>query len=203
MFTIVPMVEGQGDVAALPPLLGRILLEMYNRSDVVVGQGRNMVVKTNGRSNLESSLDKFLDHAQSRPDCGAILILLDADDDCPVTLARHLWQRCQEIGTRCPVQVVCAHREYESWILASLETIRDRAGIPDNASFAGDADAVPNPKQWLTDRMGRGQAYKETTDQPSLSSRIDLELQANSRSFRRLCHAVEQLLEAAGPAPDC
>ena len=170
----------------------------------MVAQGKSQVVTTNGRSNLETRLDLYLEYAQRNPDCGAILILLDADDDCPVTLARHLWQRCQEIGTRCPVQVVCAHREYESWILASLETIRDRAGIPDNASFAGDADAVPNPKQWLTDRMGLGRAYKETTDQPSLSSRIDLELaQTNSRSFRRLCHAVEQLLEAAGPAPDC
>jgi hypothetical protein len=66
----------------------------------------------------------------------------------------------------------------------------------------GDAEDIVNPKQWLTDRMPPGRAYKETADQPALSSHIDLDLaHANSRSFRRLCHAVEQLLEDAGPAP--
>ena len=168
----------------------------------MVAHGKNRVVTTNGRSNLAARLDTFLQHAQNKPGCGAILILLDADDGCPVALAQQLSQQCQEIGTRCPVQIVCARRSYESWFLSSLDTIRGSAAIPDTAALVGDAEDIVNPKQWLTDRMPPGRAYKETADQPALSSHIDLDLaHANSRSFRRLCHAVEQLLEDAGPAP--
>ena len=196
MLTIVPVVEGDGDVAALPELLVRILQEKYNRYDVFVLQGKTAVVKTNGRQNLEKKLDKFLRHAQNKPNCGAILILVDADIDCPVTLAQQLSQRCDQIGTKCPVQIVCAYRSYESWFLASLNTIKGQHGIPNTASLVNDPESVLNPKQWLGDQMPSGQAYKETTHQVPLSRAIDLDLaHRNSRSFRRLCHALEQLLQ--------
>ena len=84
MTTIIPVVEGVGDATALPGLLGRILLERYNRPDVMVAQGRTNVVTANGRQKLESKLENFLQHAQNKPECDAILVLLDADDDCPV-----------------------------------------------------------------------------------------------------------------------
>ena len=84
---IVPIVEGDGDAAALPSLLTRILSEKYGRGDVLVAQGRQGVVKANGRQNLERELDRFLGHAQNRPDCAAVLIVVDADDDCPAELA--------------------------------------------------------------------------------------------------------------------
>ena len=195
MVTIVPVVEGDGDAAAFPELLVRILWNIYDRHDVSVAQGKTKVVKANSRQKLENRLDSFLKHAQKKPGCGAILILVDADDECPVTLAKRLSQRCNDIGTSCPVQIVCARRSYESWFLASLDTIKGRHDIPDTAALLRDAEEVPNPKRWLTDQMPSGQAYKETSHQASLSSAIDLDLaRLNSRSFRRLCHAVEQLL---------
>ena len=196
MATIVPVVEGPGDTAALPQLLGRILSQMYDRPDVMVAQGKTRVVTAQNRSNLEKYLEKFLGHALNKPDCAAILVLVDADDDCPVTVSQQLTQRCEQIGTTVPIQVVYAHREYESWFLASLDTIRGRHGIPETATLAGGVEAVANPKNWLSNRMPTGQAYKETTHQASFSSAIDLDLaRQNSRSFRRLCHALEQLLE--------
>ena len=197
MPTIVPVVEGDGDVAALPGLLARILLENNNRPDVLVAQGKSGVVKANGRPNLVNKLDKFLQHAQNKPDCDAILVLLDADNDCPVDLGQQLSQRSEQIGTKCPVRIVCARRSYESWFLASLDAVKGKSVIPDTAALSGDAEAVPNPKQWITALLPRGQAYKETTHQAAISSFIDLDLaHKNSRSFRRLCHALEQLLDA-------
>ena len=190
-----PVVEGDGDASALPGLLIRIIQEKYHRYDAIVAQGRTKVVKANGRPKLEGNLERFLAHAQNKPQCGAILVLVDADRDCPVSLARKLTKRCAQIDLNCPVQIVCANREYESWFLASLNTIRGRHGLPMNAVLSGDAEAVLNPKQWLTDHMPSGQAYKETTHQASFSRLIDLDLACrNSRSFRRLCHALEQLL---------
>ena len=87
MTTIIPVVEGAGDAIALPGLLGRILLERYNRPDVMVAQGRTNVVTANGRTNLENKLERFLQHAQNKPECDAILVLLDTDVDYPLELA--------------------------------------------------------------------------------------------------------------------
>ncbi len=197
MTTIVPVVEGDGDVAALPGLLGRILLEMYNRSDVLVAQGKSMVVNANGRSTLENRLEKFIRYAQNKPECDAILVLLDADDDCPVNLAQGILKRCEPLGLTIPVEIVCAHREYESWFLASLDTIRGRRGISDTATLSQNAEDIPDPKHWLTDHMPYGQAYKETTHQAALTQHMDIDMaHSNSRSFRRLCHALELLLDS-------
>ena len=196
MPVIVPIVEGDGDAAALPGLLTRILAEKYGRGDVLVAHGKR-VVKANGRQNLERKLDRFLGHAQNRPDCAAVLIVVDADDDCPAELAERLLKRCRDIGTRRPVEIVCACRSYEAWLLASLETIRGRHGIPDAATLPADAENIPDPKRWLDEQMPTGQSYKPTTHQPSFSSAINPCLaHRNSRSFRRLCHALEQLVAA-------
>ena len=196
MPTIVPVVEGAGDVAALPGLLTRILLERYDRTDVIVAQGKSKVVVANGRMKLESKLEQFLQHAHNKPKCAAILVLLDADDDCPVTVATQLSQRCEQFRSICPVQVVYADRSYESWFLVSLETIKGHGVIPDTVSIPSTVEDVNNPKQWLTDQMPPGRAYKETTHQASFSELIDVGLAYNkSRSFRRLCHALEQLLD--------
>ena len=87
----------------------------------------------------------------------AILVLLDADDDCPVTVnLSNLSQRCEPFQSICPVEVVYAHREYESWFLASLDTIKGRSVIPDTASFSAAVEDISNPKQWLTDQMPPG-----------------------------------------------
>ena len=202
MLTIVPVVEGDGDATAFPELLVRILQERYSRYDVLIACGKTKVVKANSRDKLEVNLDRFLRHAQRKPGCGAILVLVDADNDCPVELAQRLSQRCDEIGSSRPVRIVYARRSYESWFIASLDTIKGMHGIPDTAALSRDAEDVPSPKDWITNQMPSGQAYKETTHQASFSKAIDLELaHRNSRSFRRLCHAVEQLLAALDAPP--
>ena len=202
MTTIIPVVEGAGDVSAFPSLLGRILWERYERTDVIVAQG-NMVVRANGRQNLENKLEKFLGHALNKPNCDAILVLLDTDGECPVELAQRLLQRCEQMGLMRPLEIVCAHWSYESWFLASLDTIRGQRGISDTAVLSQDAENIQNPKQWLTDQMPPGQAYKETTHQAALTQHMDIDMaHSNSRSFRRLCHALELLLDStSSPTP--
>ena len=93
MITIVPVVEGDGDASALPELLNRIISTKFNRYDIVVAEGKSKVVKANGLDKLKNKLEKFLLHAQNKPKCGAILILVDADTECPVTLAQHFSHR--------------------------------------------------------------------------------------------------------------
>ena len=195
MLKIVPVVEGDGDAAALPPLLRRILAErLYEPGKI----GRPVVA--HGRNELEKKLDKFLNHAQRQHGCQGILVLVDADNDCPVEVATDLKAKAAATGVVIPVQIVYAHRKYESWFLASLETVRGHRGLPTTAILEALPEDIPNPKDWLSDQMPRGIAYKERADQPALSARIDIELAyANSPSFQQLCKAVERLIGKLEP----
>jgi len=127
-----------------------------------------------------------------------ILILIDADDDCSVTLANEIVQLVNQIGARYSVVVVVANREYEAWFLASLETVRGSENIPADSVFSGEIEGKSDVKGWLTKQMPKGKAYKENTHQVILTQKIDVDLAlANSRSFRRLVHAIELLVDAA------
>ena len=81
-------------------------------------------------------------------------------------------------------------------VLASLETIAGNCGLPANLKYEGDIESKRGVKEWLTAQMPPGLAYKETLHQVKLTHLIDLDLaQQRSRSFRRLFHAVEELVE--------
>ena len=177
---IVPIVEGPGDEAAAPVLMRRVLHERLCRYDFEVKRPK----KAKGKGNLIKRLEDFLGHARITAGCAAILVLLDTERDCPRELGVQLARRASVAGVGIPIAVVCAKREYENWFLAS-----DKA-------FTGDAEEYSGAKTWLTNRMARGLAYKETKDQPALSDTMDIEaaFQA-SRSFRRLCKAVEELVD--------
>jgi hypothetical protein len=109
--------------------------------------------------------------------------MLDADKDCPRELGAQLAQRASDAGVGVPIAVVCAKREYENWFLASAE------------GFDGNVEEFGGAKDWLTRRMPPGLAYRETRDQASYTQAIDIEAAVKaSRSFRRLCHALEELV---------
>ncbi|MCK5327544.1 MAG: hypothetical protein KAR36_02990 [Candidatus Latescibacteria bacterium] len=77
---IVPIVEGYSEVASVPILLRRIL-EREAAYSVQVAKPfrvkRNRVVK---EGELERAIEQVV---RSRSGAGGILVLLDADDDCP------------------------------------------------------------------------------------------------------------------------
>ena len=178
--SIVPIVEGPGDVKAAPILLRRVLHERMGKYHVAVKKPK----LARGKPNLSTRFEEFLGHAKRTPECAAILVVLDADRDCPRELGTQLARRARDSGIGIPIAVVCAKREYENWFLASDE------------GFTGDVEEYSDAKEWLTHKMPQGLAYKETRHQPSLSATMDIEaaFQA-SRSFRRLCSAMEELVD--------
>ncbi len=193
--SIVPVVEGSGDSKAVPALLRRILWEHFTRYDITVDSPKS----AKGKKNLIKDYEKFVRYASIEPSCAGILVLLDADDECPVEEVGKLVERTRNLNLAKAVTIVYANREYETWFLASLDSrqgteIRTRLEIDKSESYQADVEDV-HAKSWLKRRMPRGRTYKETSDQASLSPFIDIEhtLQ-RSRSFRRLCHAVEELL---------
>ncbi len=196
---IVPIVEGDGEEKAVPALLSKLLAEMQ-RFDIYVGDTAN----AHGCGNLTkpNGIEGFVRNAWTKRDCGAILILMDADKQCPIELALHLSQRVDAMGIRFPVVIAVAKCEYEAWFLASLETITGqplgaRPGLPANLFYAEDVEGRVGVKGWLTRQFPDGRIYKETFDQEPMTRLIDPErVRQRSRSFRRLCHALEEAVNA-------
>ncbi len=196
---IVPIVEGQGEVEAVPKLLNKVLNEM-GRYQFTVAPPRN----AKGRGNLDKpgGLEKFIELSWREPDCGATLVLMDADKACAVTLAHEYVRRIKAMSLRYPVVVVIAQCEYEAWFLASLPAIvgkqwQDQVGLPSDTEYPGDSEAIAGVKGWLNRQLPDDRSYKPAQDQVVLTAMLDLELtRRNSRSFRRLCHALEQAVEA-------
>ena len=124
-----------------------------------------------------------------------MLVLLDAEVDCPKELAEKLAARLRARFAHIPSAIVIAKKCYESWLLASSETIAGRRDMANFIENISDPETVPNPKKWLTERMQGTRAYKETSDQAALTEIVDLSLlRDRSRSFRRLEHALEQII---------
>ena len=196
---IVPIVEGPGDVEAVPALLWKLLAER-GRYDIQIETPQN----AHGCGNLTTpgGIERFVQNAWTKRDCGAVIVLVDADEKCPIEMAADFSRRISAIGVRFPVGIVIAKCEYETWFLASLETI---AGMPLNGGYGLPADLVypgkveerVGVKGWITKQFPDGRIYKETIHQAAMTKLIDPErVRQKSRSFRRLCHALEQAVNA-------
>jgi hypothetical protein len=195
---IQPIVEGQGDEAAVPLLLRR-LRDEAQAWGLEVGRPhrrrRTLLVK-------KDSLQSAVRVAALRENCAAILVLFDADDDCPKELAPTLEEWAREAAGGKPCAVVMANREYEAWFLASIEALRGWGAILPDATSHHEPEVPRDAKGQLERRMPRGASYSATVDQPILTAHLDLEsAYRGCRSFRKLVRAFGELAVAAGVAP--
>ena len=190
---LVPIVEGHGEVQAVPVLLRRLL---PGCGGAHLGVARPFLVKRNKVVKV-GELERAIEFAVSdRANARALLVVLDADDDDPIALAAALQVRAEET-THLPIRVVVASREYESWLLASKETLRGLRGIRDDAVAPTNPESLRAAKSHLTFNMVSGRRYLEVDDQASLTSRIDFDLAAaRSASFGRLIECVTELAAA-------
>lgn len=176
------LVEGHSEVESVPVIMRRLLadLEAYN-IDIhrPIRVKRNQVVKP---EQLERSA--ALAH-RLYPDAKAIVLILDADDDCPKELAPALLRRLQSSAQGMFCSVVLANHEMEAWFLASIESLRDEQGIRGETLPPGDPEAVRDAKGWLTFAM-EGRTYVSTDDQPAFAASFDFaQAYARCRSFRK------------------
>ena len=193
--TIQPVVEGYGEVAAVPVLLRRLVAE----AGVYGIQVGKPIRRKRSELAKEDGLRRSVDLALLQQDCRAILILLDSDDDCPKELAPSLEEWAKSEARQVPCAVVMAHREYEAWFLAAIESLRGERGILPDASPHPDAESPRDAKGQLEERMASGRSYSETADQAALTALFDMATAfARCRSFRRMVRAFGSLATAAG-----
>lgn len=191
---LVPIVEGQSEVQSVGVLIRRILNEDLGVFDVDVARPfrvkRNRVVRP---EELERALRQA---ARSRADTSALLVLLDADDDCPAELGTELLDRASE-ATHLPVRVVLAKVESEAWILAGADTLRGVNGIRSDAEPPADPEGVRDAKGAISRLMDGDQGYVATGDQAGFFSALDLQVAlTRSPSFAKLHRDVSALVAA-------
>lgn len=197
MTTVAAIVEGHGEVAAVPGLLRRLL------------QHYGPIGPLNVPTPIRVPRDRFLNRdeefrrhlllaAAKCGDPGWILVLLDADDDCPASLGVSILQRARACVPHRRVSVVLANREYEAWFIAAAASLHGQRGFVFDPGQTADAERGRDAKGWMGKRMA-ARSYDETRDQAAFTAIMDLDqAHAGSRSFRKLCS--EWRKQMAAPA---
>jgi hypothetical protein len=190
--TIVCIVEGDGEVRAIPVLLRRLA---EAKGVYTLNVPPPIRVHRDQFLRREEEFRRKLLLAAAKAQGGAVLVVLDADDDCPMTLAQDVTARAAEFARGVSLHVVIANREYEAWLLAGASSLAGRRGLRDDLDTPPNPDEIRNAKGWLSERMPTGR-YHEVSDQPAFTAAFDLNAaRENSRSFRKLAKTVNHLIE--------
>lgn len=214
MKRLVLFVEGDGDALAVPVLVKRLLTELnawdclfLDPNPFVVGEVDRLL--TNDCRNWH----RWLGAAAKRREIGAVLLILDGDilkvpgeAFCAATVARRLAMKSIQArgGELFSVATVFARQEFESWLIAGIESLSGRplkdgrTGVkPGIRAPEQDLELGPrNAKGWLGSVMGSG--YSPVKDQSLLTEMVDVTLIRNRpmRSFRRLESALVTIVTA-------
>lgn len=190
MSRLVIVVEGQGELKALPGFLWTLVNLGYFPPFEVL-----QVMRT--------PRDAFLRNPQERSRYlhlarkalggeGGVLILLDADDLCPAQVAQGLGSELEGLASRLGLRValVMPNREFEAWFLAAADGL-GLGEVPE------DPEDLRGAKEEVRKRLkGR---YAPTVDQPRLATRLAQAcppevLAQRSRSFRKFWKELNRLL---------
>lgn len=188
---IAPIVEGPGDVAAVPVLVRRAATHVAPGAAVNVLRPHRRPRSALARP---GELERYGRIALSGAADARLLVLVDADDDCPAELGPQWLGRLEDLQPR-EVAVVLAKHEFESWFLASAESLAGRRGLMNPLEPPPDPEAVRGAKEWIQENRTDGRAYRPTVDQAALADGIDIELaRSRSASFDKLCRVLEEWL---------
>ena len=194
MRRIAAIVEGHGEVEAVPILLRRIARSVSPNIVVDIPRpirvGRYKIVRV-------GEVERAVELAARRAGMnGGILIVLDAEDDCPAEMGPKILARAETARPDRSVKVVFAKAEYEAWFLAAAGSIAGQCGMSDSTVPPREPETIRDAKGWLSQRMPAGQSYRPTRHQPALTAVFDLDSARAAPSFDKLWRDVSALLSA-------
>ncbi len=219
MKRLVLLGEGHGEVSALPVLIRRLLHEkgaanlLYVDRDVIRTSPSRLVQWNKDKNQPDHS--RWISRvalASRRRDIGGVLAIYDGDPKmfpvgstslfCAATAAKSMAAAALSVGAgkTFTLSVVFACSEYETWLIAGVESLAGRhlgdgrLVVPSKVKFpAGDPES--HGKRWLEENCVN---YRPTRDQSALTELLDFQfVRANKlRSFTRLEHALDELIEA-------
>ncbi len=189
-YALAIVVEGHGDARAVPELVRKYcyrfdLVELEMNAEDVLRVHRDTLIDE-FETHVELAARKVSNRA------GRILVVFDADDDCPAELGPELAERAQQARGDMPIGIVLPKYEFENWFVAEcggfLES--DPPSRP---------ESIRDAKGWLEQRRGR---YRETLHQEELVWDFDLEQAlghngtAPSRSLVKLGDELNRILRS-------
>ena len=198
MTRVAAIVEGVGEVEAVPLLIRRIAGTVVPGLTLETPRPfrvrRNQIVKP-------GQLERYVELVIRRhgSECG-VLVLLDANGDCPAELGPALRDRVFRARSDARVEVVLANSEYEAWFLAALDSLRGKRGIATGAAPPDQPEEIRDAKGRLRRETPQSQPYDPVDDQAPLTGVFDLDrARERSPSFRKMWRAVSTLLTADAP----
>jgi hypothetical protein len=191
---VVAIVEGHGENEAVRLLLQNLAYFLgFEQCNVLkpIRRNRGKLLKESD-PDLANAINMALIKLE---DCGGglVLILVDAEDDCQKfgALGPILLRRAVEVRRDADIACVIANVMYETWFVASAESLTDYLNISLTDSIPDDPEMQRAGKSWIKKRI-KSASYSETIDQPRLTSKMDFSLcRKRSRSFDKLCRELE------------
>jgi hypothetical protein len=154
-----------------------------------IRQSRGSLIRRHG---IESAVELA---ARILSGNGGILILIDADDDCPAEMGPALLSRALATRPGIPMSVVLAKREFEAWFIAATESLGGYRGFPNGLIAPAAPEDIRDAKGWIEGRLGVNQYYVETYDQPRLAARFDLTTARRADSFEKCYRDVRRVID--------
>ncbi len=185
---IVPIVEGHGEVEALPLLIRRIFDAFRPGVYPIVNPPSRVKVGTFLKD--QDYFKKYIELAAAKAAQGEgmVLILLDCEGDCPGTLGPRLLADAQAICGDIRCAIALAHREYETWFLAAAESLRGCAGLSDQLLPPASPESIRGAKEWLGRHMPV--SYDPIIHQAKMTARFDFHSARAVPSFERLINKL-------------
>jgi hypothetical protein len=166
------VIEGQGEVEALPLLVRRICYELCGIFELQTARPvriqRSKLVRP-GELERAIRLALVTNHAH-----GPVLVVLDADEDCPATLGPSLKSRSLTVTQAHGVSIVIPKYEFETWFLAAAPSLSGRRGLRAGLQPPLDPENIRGAKEWLSRNMVAGRRYSPSVDQAALVAGMDL-----------------------------
>ncbi len=189
------IVEGHGETEALPVLVRRIAAAAGNVALDIPPPLRVPKGKMTKPGEIGRAVELMA--RKTAPD-GALLIVLDADDDCPAHLGPEILRLARAARSDRPLAVAVAVREFETWFLAAAGSLAGKRGLPPDLVAPEHPEAIGGAKGWLAARMPHG--YAETVDQAKFAAEFDWQAAQRLPSFARFVRELRRLVAAGPPA---
>jgi hypothetical protein len=212
---IAPIVEGKGEVQCVPTLLRRIWKEIGGEYAEILSPLHHPRSELIRRDGLRGAVEKasIILAGRSNPSLpGLVLVLLDSDEpddeNCPARLGPRLREFARGVDPRFGVSCVVANVEYETWFVASAESLimQGHLRLKPGEAIPGDPEGQRLRKRWIEDRyavkgvMRQNRQYKPTVDQLPMTRAMDLAAcRAGAPSFDKLCRELEKWITPSGP----
>jgi hypothetical protein len=196
MNRILPIVEGDGDLKAVPVLLRNLLAwHDLHETQILSPHKRGELPK------VAAGFDNYFRMALKEN--AAILLVLDFDCeycDCPFLEAEKLYQRAQAIHNGWPFKIAFLVKEFESLFLAEAQAAANVLTLPPGTEFPDTPETIRDAKGWLSKARPKGASYKPTVHQAKITAQLDFEkLRKTSSDFRHLENALLHLERANAP----